>query len=64
MKDVRGIIAEAAGDSENCLSLMNYIDTDTLVSWFVEEYCYGDVDDVLDVEDAEIINDYYEQHCN
>lgn len=40
-------------------SLMSYLDTDTLVSWFVDE---GYVD-LLDDEQEEIIRHHYDLHC-
>lgn len=39
--------------------LIQYLDTDTLVSWFVD----NDLIDDLDDEEAQIIRDYYDRHC-
>ena len=40
-------------------SLMGFLDTDTLVKWFVSE-CY--VED-LEGKEYDFIMDYYEKHC-
>ena len=47
-------------DDRNLYSLMRYLDTDTLVAWFVDE---GYIDDVKNELDHEIIMEYYEKHC-
>lgn len=49
--------------SDGFMTLMNYIDLDTLVAWFVDDVCCGDVDDYLPADKAEAINDWYSNHC-
>ncbi len=41
-------------------SLMRYLDTDTLVAWFVDE-CY--VDELPD-EEAKVVKEHYNKHCH
>ena len=41
-------------------SLMDYLDTDTLVAWFVDE---GYVDYLDDTDKEDIVNHHYELHC-
>jgi hypothetical protein len=40
-------------------SLMQYLDTDTLVAWFVDE---GYIDE-LSEEEAKVVQDHYDKHC-
>ena len=40
--------------------LMNYLDVDTLVAWFVDE---GYVDDMWDEENAQRLREFYDTHC-
>ena len=50
-------------ESDNCSalnSLMQYLDVDTLVAWFVDE---GYVDDLYDEEKTDVIMKHYEAHC-
>lgn len=49
---------EENGDSD-LHSLMRYLDTDTLVAWFVDE---GYADNV-DEDEQELLQEYYEAHC-
>ena len=59
MKDARTIIFDYFNDnSDNDFnSLMSYLDTDTLVAWFVDEgYADG-------IEDEDFLLDYYSNHC-
>ena len=58
--DARDIIFDWADNSNrDLLSLMNYLDTDILVGWFVDE---GYIDE-LDGSDEETIMHHYELHC-
>lgn len=63
MLEARAIIFDYFNDpqyhSKDLDSLMWYLDTDTLVAWFVDE---GYVDYLQD-EEAKFINEYYEKHC-
>lgn len=55
---------EATGDA--FYSLMQYLDSDTIVAWFVESYWAGDEDEILAYmgeEDGQIILDHYNKHC-
>lgn len=47
-------------DDRDLQSLMGYLDTDTLVGWFVDE---GYVEDLYDKNDEEVIMNHYELHC-
>ena len=60
--DVRELIFQYFNDTNNAnlFSLMGYLDTDTLVAWFVDE---GYVDDIDDENDHEMVMDYYTKHC-
>lgn len=57
--DARTIIFDYFSfDNNNDLnSLMDYLDTDTLVGWFVDEgYADG-------IDEEDFLLDYYEAHC-
>ena len=41
-------------------SLMDYLDTDTLVAWFVDE---GHVDGLFDDKEEAIVMKHYDLHC-
>ncbi len=62
--DARDIIfnyfGDKGGDSSDLESLMGYLDTDTLVGWFVDE---GYVEDLYDKNDEEVIMNHYGLHC-
>lgn len=52
------IICSPAED--DLTSLMDYLDTDTLVGWFVDE---GYVDNLDDENETEVVMNHYELHC-
>lgn len=52
--------AETGGIDYAFYSLMDYLDTDTLVSWFVDE---GYIDYIDDPEEEEIVRHHYDLHC-
>lgn len=63
MKDARCIIAEyfenKGENSKVLFSLMRFLDTDTIVQWFVEE----EYVDELEPMDKSYIQKYYHAHC-
>lgn len=69
--EIRAAITNACEDieygkiQEGFQSLMDYIDVDLLVAWFVDEVCAGDsVSDVINDEDtANAIQEWYDLHC-
>lgn len=68
--EIREIINDAVEElegskiSDGFKSLMDYIDCDLLVSWFVDEVCQGEIGDVISnhAHEKEILN-WYELHC-
>ena len=68
--DMREIISDNVADlqieklNDNFQSLMNYIDLDTLVAWFVECMCENDPHEYMENEnDADAVWDWYQKHC-
>ena len=60
MKDPREIIIGYFGnDNEPLWSLMRFLDTDTLVQWFVEE----EYVETLDPKEKVVIQKHYQKHC-
>ena len=49
----------AGGVDEYFYSLMEYLNTDTLVSWFFDQ----GLDMELDEEQYEIVSKYHDMHC-
>ena len=73
MDDVTTIITDFLQENEmfdyNNLveSLINFLDTDTLVDWFVYGYFARDFHDIYEAlgkEKGKIIEDYYDCHCS
>ena len=64
MKDERQIIWEHFQENGELTfaleGLMNYLDVDTLVAWFVDE---GYVDAMSDEENARHLREFYDTHC-
>lgn len=67
---MREIITDNVADlqigkvDDNFQSLMNYIDLDTLVAWFVEYMCENDPHYYMENEnDADAVCDWYQKHC-
>lgn len=59
-------ISDLKGVNDAFYSLIQYLDEDTLVAWFVEGYWYRDEDEILAYvgeEDGQIILDHYHAHC-
>lgn len=55
---------EGSKISDGFKSLMDYIDLDILVGWFVDEVCAGDIGDViLEGDKADAIEEWYQLHC-
>ena len=68
--DMREIISDNVADlqieklNDNFQSLMDYIDLDTLVAWFVECMCENDPHEYMENEnDADAVWDWYQKHC-
>lgn len=58
--DARNIIFDYFDDNYPPLhSLMGYLDTDTLVAWFVDDDFVGGLDD----DECDFIMNYYDLHC-
>ena len=69
-EEIRETIYEACEElegsriSDGFKSLMDYVDCDTLVGWFVDEVCAGDVGDVItEGTKADAIEEWYQLHC-
>ena len=67
---MREIITDNVADlqigkvDDNFQSLMDYIDLDTLVAWFVECMCENDPHEYMENEnDADAVWDWYQKHC-
>lgn len=50
----------SSNDDKDFESLMSYLDTDTLVEWFVDE---DYVDDLFSEVETEVVMNHYELHC-
>lgn len=68
--DMRKIISDNVADlqngelDDNFQSLMEYIDLDTLVAWFVECMCENDPHEYMSSkDDADAVWDWYQKHC-
>lgn len=68
--DMRKIISDNVATLEigelddNFQSLMDYIDLDTLVAWFVECMCENDPHEYMSSkDDADAVCDWYQKHC-
>lgn len=68
--DMRKIISDNIATLEigelddNFQSLMDYIDLDTLVAWFVECMCENDPHEYMSSkDDADAVCDWYQKHC-
>lgn len=68
--DMRKIISDNVADlqieklNDNFQSLMDYIDLDTLVAWFVECMCENDPHEYMSSkDDADAVCDWYQKHC-
>lgn len=60
--DARVIVLDyfSFSNNDDLTSLMDYLDTDTLVGWFVDE---GYVDGLDNEDETEVIMNHYELHC-
>lgn len=68
--DMREIISDNVANlqngelDDNFQSLMDYIDLDTLVAWFVECICENDPHEYMSSkDDADAVCDWYQKHC-
>ena len=68
--ELRNIITKEAENieggaiSDGFQSLMDYLDLDALVAWFVEIVCANNVEEcVYDSHHQEAISDWYNKHC-
>lgn len=68
--DMRKIISDNVANlqngelDDNFQSLMDYIDLDTLVAWFVECICENDPHEYMSSkDDADAVCDWYQKHC-
>lgn len=63
--DVTEIITKSMEefDAKTALNdLIQWLSTDALVTWFVENYWVEELEE-FDKERAQAIRDYYDQHC-
>lgn len=58
-QEPRSIIYNFFDGNDDLCNLINYLDIDTLVAWFVDENYV----DMLDDYEAKVINKHYELHC-